>query len=246
MQTELLLFIGLTALGAAFVKGVTGMAFPLFATPVVALLTDIRTAIVVLLAPNILMDIVLIARRRFPLEHLRRLWPMLAAGIVGVFLGTYFLVTIPERLVNLILAAILFVFVGQSLWAKGVALPARWEPLVSAGVGFLAGVLTGVSNTLSPIVAIYMLSLQLAKFDFVKSVALVFFSFKVAQVGAVWRWNLFTLDRLWLSAGATAFAFAGFGIGLRVQDRINQQTFNRLLLGLLVLMAVLLAAKALR
>jgi hypothetical protein len=241
---QVTVLIGLTALGAALVKGVTGMAFPLFATPVVALLTDMRTAIVVLLAPNILMDIVLIARRRFPLEHLRRLWPMLAAGIAGVFLGTYFLVTIPERLVNLILAGIIFVFVGQSLWAKGVALPARWEPLVSPGVGFAAGVLTGVSNTLSPIVATYMLSLQLAKFDFVKSVALVFFSFKMAQVVAVWRWNLFTLDRLWLSAAATAFAFAGFGIGLRVQDRIHQRTFNRVLLVLLALMGALLVAKA--
>ncbi len=243
-QTTLL--VGITAMGSAFVKGVTGMAFPLFATPVVALLTDIRTAIVVLLAPNILMDVVLISRKRFPLEHLRRLWPMLVAGIIGVFLGTYLLVTIPERLVNLILAAIIFVFVGQSLWAKGVALPARWEPAVSPAVGFVAGVLTGVSNTLSPIVAIYMLSLQLAKFDFVKSVALVFFSFKMAQVGAVWKWHLFTPDRVWLSAGATAFAFAGFGIGLRVQDRINQRTFNRVLLALLVIIGLLLAGKAFR
>ena len=246
MNLVLVLTLGLTSMGSAFVKGVTGMAFPLFATPVVALLTDIRTAIVVLLAPNILMDIVLIARKRFPLEHLRRLWPMLAAGILGVFLGTYLLVTIPERAVNLILAAIVFVFVGQGLWAKGVALPEAWEPAVSPVVGLAAGVLTGVSNTLSPIVAIYMLSLQLGKFDFVKSVALVFFSFKVAQVAAVWRWHLFTPERLWLSGAATAFAFAGFGIGLRVQDRINQTTFNRVLLVLLVIMGVLLVGKALR
>ena len=243
---QITFLIGLTALGAAFVKGITGMAFPLFATPVVALLTDMRTAIVVLLAPNILMDIVLIARRRFPLEHLKRLWPMLLVGILGVFLGTYLLVTIPERAVNLILAAIICVFVGQSLWGKGMALPARWEPAVSPMVGLLAGLLTGVSNTLSPIVAIYMLSLQLAKFDFVKSVALVFFAFKVAQTAAVWRWNLFTPARLWLSALTMLFAFAGFGIGLYLQDRINQRTFNRVLLVLLTVMAVLLAAKAIR
>jgi hypothetical protein len=238
--------IGLTAMGSAFVKGVTGMAFPLFATPVVALLTDMRTAIAVLLAPNILMDIVLIARKRLPLEHLRRLWPMLGVGILGVFLGTYLLVTIPERAVNLILAAIVFVFAGQSLWAKGVALPEGWEPVVSPAVGLAAGILTGVSNTLSPIVAIYMLSLRLGKFDFVKSVALVFFSFKVAQLAAVWRWQLFTPERLWLSAAATAFAFPGFGLGLRVQDRKHQRTFHRVLLVLLVLMGVLLVAKATR
>lgn len=242
-QTTLL--VGLTAMGSAFVKGVTGMAFPLFATPVVTLLTDIRTAIVVLLAPNILMDVVLIVRKRFPVEHLKRLSTMLVTGIVGVFVGTYLLVTVPMRVVNLILAAIVFVFVGQSLWARGVVLPARWEPVASPAVGFVAGVLNGVSNTLSPIMAIYLLSLQLAKFDFVKSVALVFFAFKVAQTAAVWKWNLLTPARLWLSAATTVFAFAGFGIGLRVQDRINQQAFRRVLLALLTVVGVLLLAKAL-
>jgi uncharacterized membrane protein YfcA len=242
---QTMLLVGLTAMGSAFVKGVTGMAFPLFATPVVALLTDVRTAIVVLLAPNILMDVVLIVRKRFPLEHLKRLGTMLATGVVGVFVGTYLLVTVPIRLVNLILAGIVFVFVGQSLWARGAALPARWEPVASPAVGFAAGVLNGVSNTLSPIMAIYLLSLQLAKFDFVKSIALVFFSFKVAQTVAVWKWNLFTPARLWLSAAATVFAFAGFGIGLRVQDRINQRTFGRVVLVLLTVIGLLLLAKAL-
>ena len=144
---------------------------------------------------------------------------------------------------NLILAAIVFIFVGQSLWAKAVALPARWEPVASPAIGFVAGVLNGVSNTLSPIMAIYLLSLQLAKFDFVKSIALVFFAFKVAQTAALWGWNLFTPARLWLSVAATAFAFAGFGVGLRVQDRINQPTFNRVLLALLTLVGLLLVAK---
>ncbi len=242
---QTMFLVGLTAMGSAFVKGVTGMAFPLLATPVVTLLTDIRTAIVVLLAPNILMDTVLIVRKRFPLEHLKRLSTMLVAGVAGVFVGTYLLVTIPVRVVNLILAAIVFIFVGQSLWARAVAMPARWEPALSPAVGFVAGVLNGVSNTLSPIMAIYLLSLQLAKFDFVKSIALVFFAFKVAQTAAVWGWNLFTPARLWLSAAATVFAFAGFGIGLRVQDRINQRTFNRVLLVLLTVIGFVLAAKAL-
>jgi len=243
---QTMLLVGLTAMGAAFVKGVTGMAFPLFATPVLVLLTDIRTAIVVLLAPNILMDAVQIVRKRFPLEHLKRLWTMLAAGILGVFVGTWLLVSIPMRVVNLIVGAIVFVFVGQSLWAKAVALPAEWEPVMSPAVGFAAGVLNGVSNTLSPIMAIYLLSLQLAKFDFVKSIALVFFSFKVAQTVAVWGWNLFTPARIWLSVVATVFAFVGFGVGLRVQDRINQQTFNRVLLVLLTLVGILLLAKTLQ
>ncbi len=239
-----MLLVGITAMASAFVKGVTGMAFPLIATPLVALLTDIHTAIAVLLAPNILMDSVQIVRKRFPLEHLKRLSTMLVAGIVGVFVGTYLLVAIPVRAVNLIVGAIVLVFVAQSLWAKAAALPARWEPVASPAVGFAAGVLNGVSNTLSPIMAIYLLSLQLAKFDFVKSIALVFFSFKLAQMAALWKWNLFTPARLRLSVATILFAFAGFGLGLLVQDRIDQRTFGRVLLVLLTGIGLLFLAKA--
>ncbi len=241
---QTMVLVGLTAMLSAFVKGVTGMAFPLIATPVVALITDMHTAIAVLLAPNILMDSINIVRRRFPLEHLKRLGTMLVAGIAGVFLGTYLLVVIPLRLVNGIVGAIVLVFVAQSLWAKAAALPTAWEPVASPTVGFAAGILNGISNTLSPIMAIYLLSLQLAKFDFVKSIALVFFSFKLAQMAAVWKWNLFTPERLALSVATTVFALTGFSIGLRVQDRINQLTFHRALLVLLTGVGLLMLAKA--
>lgn len=240
------LLVGLAVMGAAFVKGIAGMAFPLIATPPVALLTDIRTAVVVLLAPNMIMDVIQISRKRFPLEHLKRLSTMMLGCIVGTFVGTYLLVTIPVRVVNLIVAAIVFAFVGQNLWATSVALPRRWEPVTSPVVGFGSGVLNGVSNISSPILAIYLLSLQLAKFDFVKCISLVFLALKMAQTAAVWKWHLFTPDRLWLSAAATAFGLVGFGMGLHVQDRIPQRSFTRVLLVIISLSGFALIAKAMQ
>jgi len=46
---------------AAYVKGTTGLGFPLIATPMVALLLDIRIAITILIIPNIVME----SRRSF-------------------------------------------------------------------------------------------------------------------------------------------------------------------------------------
>lgn len=45
------LWVGLSLLVAAFVKGTTGLGFPMIATPTVALLLDIRTAVTILLIP---------------------------------------------------------------------------------------------------------------------------------------------------------------------------------------------------
>ena len=54
---ETTLLVAAALLLAAFTKGTTGMGFPLIATPMVTLLLDIRTAIVILIIPNIIMDI---------------------------------------------------------------------------------------------------------------------------------------------------------------------------------------------
>ena len=60
------ILVGIALLLAAFVKGATGLGFPLIATPMVALLLDIRIAVTILILPNLLMDITQVFRDGFP------------------------------------------------------------------------------------------------------------------------------------------------------------------------------------
>ncbi|HEY6997050.1 MAG TPA: sulfite exporter TauE/SafE family protein [Candidatus Binatia bacterium] len=64
--------VALALLVAAFVKGATGLGFPLIATPTVALLLDIRTAVTILILPNLFMDSAQVIRDGFPYAILRR------------------------------------------------------------------------------------------------------------------------------------------------------------------------------
>ena len=75
-------------LGAAFVKGAIGFGFPALGTPLLSLLVDVKTAVVVLILPNIVMDGIQFARRGTPLATVRRFWVLLAAGALGTVLGT--------------------------------------------------------------------------------------------------------------------------------------------------------------
>jgi len=87
--------VGVALLFAAFVKGTSGMGFPLIATPMVALLLDIRVAITILLIPNIVMDVAQVFRGGFPAAVLRRFAWFFVLTVAGVFLGTKMLVTLP-------------------------------------------------------------------------------------------------------------------------------------------------------
>jgi len=54
------------------VKGTIGLGFPLIATPTVALLLNIRTAVTILILPNLFMDSAQVIRDGFPYAIFRR------------------------------------------------------------------------------------------------------------------------------------------------------------------------------
>ena len=82
---------------AAFIKGAIGFGFPALGTPLLSLVVDVKTAVVVLILPNIVMDGIQFARRGAPLAIVRRFGVLLLAGALGVVLGTHVLVLLSPR-----------------------------------------------------------------------------------------------------------------------------------------------------
>src|SRR5512132_705877 len=107
--------VGAALLLAAFVKGATGLGFPLIATPTVALLLDIRIAVTVLILPNLFMDSAQVIRDGLPYDIFRRFKCFIVLTIIGVFLGTMVLVKSPLWVLNLGLGVMVLVFVLSNL-----------------------------------------------------------------------------------------------------------------------------------
>lgn len=229
---------------AAFVKGTSGMGFPLIATPMVALLLDIRTAVVILIIPNLLMDATQIFRGSLSIEIFRRFKWLLLWTVLGVFLGTKVLVMLPAWILNLTLGVTVLAFVAWSMLRVEFSISPRLEKNLSPVVGIVGGFLNGMTNAAGPVPAIYLYSLKLSKVEFIKSIATIFIVTKLSQLAAVSTWNLFDRATLELSLGVTLFVLAGFYLGLKAQDRVNQATFNRALLAILFAIGVVLIWRA--
>ena len=239
------ILVAASLLLAAYVKGASGMGFPLIATPMVALLLDIRTAITILILPNIFMDVMQIFRRSFPAAVLRRFTWLLCLTVVGVFLGTKVLVMLPLWILNLTLGIMVLAFVVSNSLRFDFRITHRREKMLSPMVGFMAGFLNGMTNAAGPALAVYLYGLKLPKAEFVTSIATIFLITKVSQLIAVSTWNLFTASTVRLSLIVTVFILLGFYAGLKTQDRVNQQTFNRGLLILLFAIGVTLIVRSL-
>lgn len=239
------ILVAIALLFAAFVKGVTGMGFPLIATPTIALLLDIRIAIAILILPNLVMDVTQIFRGGFPFEVVRRFPWFLSVTIIGVFVGTKLLVTLPLWVLNLFLGVMVLIFIISNWLRLEIEISPRLEKMLALPVGFVSGFLNGMTNAAGPALAIYLYSLKLQKRDFIKTIATIFVITKLSQLVAVSTWNLFNRTTLYLSLAVTLFVLLGFYGGLKTQDRINQQTFSRGLLVLLFVIGLTLILRAL-
>jgi hypothetical protein len=218
---------------AAFVKGAIGFGFPTLGTPLLALIVDVKTAFLVLIVPNIVMDGIQLVRAGAPAATARRLASLVAFGAAGMVLGTHLLASLASSTVMLILGAFILAFVALSVTRLSPRVPPRWEPWASPVVGFVAGVVGGVTNVPGTPLVLYFYALGLGKREFVSAVAFSFVLYKLVQLGAVSWYGLMSWSLMGWSVVLTGAALGGFAVGLRVQDRLEPQTFNRAVLAFL-------------
>ena len=230
---------------AAFIKGAIGFGFPSLATPLLSLVVDVKTAVVLLILPNIVMDGIQFARRGAPLVTVRRFGTLLLSGAVGIVLGTRVLTILSPRAATLVLGLFVLIFVALSATGLAPTIPPRWEPWLSPPAGFVAGLIGGVTNSPATALVLYFQGIGLAKHDFISSVAFAFFFYKLVQLGAVTWYGLLPWSLLWASVALTVVALAGFAVGLRVQDRLDQRTFNRAVLVFLAVLGAWLLVRSL-
>lgn len=231
---------------AALIKGSIGFGFPTLGTPLLSLVMDVKAAVVVLIIPNIVMDGIQFARRGAPLATVRRFALLLVFGAAGTVAGTRLLVALSSGAATVVLGAFIVAFVTLSATGVTPRVSRRWEPWLSPVAGLLAGIVGGITNVPGTPLVMYFHALGLSKHEFVSSVAFTFVVYKIIQLGAVSYYGLLTPDRVGTSLVLTLVALAGFGLGLMVQDRLEQRTFNRAVLVFLGVLGLWLVARSLR
>ncbi|HEU4368247.1 MAG TPA: sulfite exporter TauE/SafE family protein [Methylomirabilota bacterium] len=232
----MLSLVALATAAAAFVKGSIGFGFPTLGTPLLSLLVDVKTAFLVLIVPNIVMDGLQFVRGGAPRATVRRMLPLVAFGAVGTVIGTHLLAMLASRTVMLILGGFILAFVALNATRLAPRLPPRWEPWASPVAGLLAGVVGGITNVPGTPLVLYFQALGLPKQEFVSAVAFTFVLYKLVQLAAVTWYGLMSGTLLLASLGLTLAALAGFAVGLRVQDRLQPRAFNRAVLVFLALL----------
>ena len=241
MSVEVLVYVALVCVLSGFAHGALGFGFPLVATPLVALVIDMKSAIT-LLAPVTLALVVISALRGGKLGDLvRRYWFMPFGIALGAWLGTKILLAAPPEPFLLVLALVLVFYLNLDRLGRGESLTVkRLRAPFGFAFAFLAGIFEAIANVAGPILFVYFMLLGAAPSQVVQTLNMCFTVGKGSQVltlagagalsGATWA----------VVAGLTVPSVAALAAGMRVRDRIDAQTYRAWLRKALWVMVVLL------
>src|SRR3954468_20406189 len=146
----------------ALAHGAIGFGFPIISTPLVALLIDVKTAVMVTVIPNVAVNLVSIARGGRWRESIGPHWPVAVCVVAGTLIGTRLLIAAPPEPLRLVRGAMILVYLQQERLRR-----LDWSFILrsprAAGIGFglVGGILSGAVNVAAPPLIIYFMTLQL-------------------------------------------------------------------------------------
>jgi uncharacterized membrane protein YfcA len=229
---------------AAIAHGAIGFGFPLISTPLVALFTDVRTAVLTTLLPNIVLNVISVVRGANWVDTLRRFWPLAAYVLVGTVVGSRVLVYADTRLLKLMLAAMIVVHLLQSRRPGRPWVDLSRSPrLAQMCFGLTGGFFSGTVNVAVPPLLMYFSTLDLPPLVVTQALNLSFLVGRSTQAVAMAGAGRLGIGLVLLSVPLSVVCVSSLALGFRLQRRIRPQVFALLLRIVLWAMAATLAAQ---
>lgn len=227
------------------VKGVVGLGLPIFSIAILLNFLPPLTTLGILVAPILVTNLWQAVRAGNLMEPLRRFWGLILAGLICLFIGAELIVIMDAKFLFGVLGACVVVFSGTSLIKPRVH-PLRPETEKWAGplAGAMGGLLGGISTIWGPPMMMYFVMLKLDKDTFVRTVGMAWFMFSVPLTIAYWRNGIFAGDVIYLSLYACVPGMIGIRIGEVIRERIDQDTFRKVMLVMLLLIGLNLIRRA--
>jgi uncharacterized membrane protein YfcA len=234
---NLALFL-IATFAAALVAGLAGFAFGIVAAGIwLHVITPVETASLIV-GFGLIVQGLAVWKLRNALDW-RKLWAFVAGGALGVPLGVAVLGWTNPAHVRAGIGAVLVLYALYAL-ARPKMQPVAGGPLRDAGVGFLNGILGGITGFAGIVVTIWCglrgwpKDVQRAVFQ---PVGVATFIMCAAWLGGTGAISGHTVELFLLGL---PFLLAGTWLGLRLYGRLDEEGFRKIVLALLLVSGVAL------
>lgn len=235
--SEVLVIAAFIFFFAAFIHGSIGFGFPMLATPLLALITDIQTAIILTLIPTLLVNLVSIASEGNVLNALRSYLSLALLAMAGSAIGTLILILTNSQFFEALLAIAIIIY----LVSERIQINFSWiriHPRPSKIIfGVSAGILGGLTNVMAPVLIIYSLESKYSKSEIIQASNFCFLFGKIIQLILFSTYGKFNSSELSVSSAMLIIVSLALYFGISVRKKINTNLYKRVLRVFLLILA---------
>ncbi len=243
--TEFLIILSIILFFSALVQGSIGFGFPLISTPLLAMITDMKTAVLYVVIPTLLINIISLFSEGNIISAFKRFYPLALMAMIGSAIGTQILIYSSSEFFKLLLAISIFFY----LFIQKFKFEMRWvneKPRFSIiFFGLAAGIIGGLTNVMSMILIIYSLEAKHTRKEVIQSANFCFLFGKLIQVILFSIHGSFTQEVLNSSLLSLVVVAVAVVIGIRIKNKIPQDNYNKIIKAFLFLMAIALVYQTL-
>lgn len=247
LNADILFYIAVILFVAGYIQGALGLGFPMIATPLIAMLTDMRTAVLVVLLPCVVAIMTGIVMSGPIRPVLARYWMMPIYIFIGGMIGTRTFILFPGFPFAMLLAAIIIVYlnldrVGRAEWPVVRRHPLLWGPVF----GVFAGACEGMANISAPPLIMYYLAVGVSPAHFVQALNICFITGKSTQFATLAASGSVSTAE-WMTSLLYAPLVAGASWwGVQLRRRIDAATYRGWLKKALLVIALMLIVQVVR
>jgi uncharacterized protein len=220
------------------VKGTVGIGMKAISLGLLATVVPLPVAIALLIVPGITANAWQVLGGGALIASFKRIWTLLLACCVGVWLGAGILVIADTRLLTIGLGVLLGTYAAYALLAPKIPSPRHREVWMSPIFGALNGLAAGMTGSdVIPGVP-YLQALGLTRDALVQAMGLLFLTASFAIALAFQQKGLLDARLAVSSVLSTIPALSGYYLGEKVRKRLPEAQFRKVLLFSLLLLGL--------
>ncbi len=236
MSIETLAIIFAAISIGAFSKGLVGLGLPMISIPILAGFIGVEHAVVVMTIPVAVSNVVIVWSYRRLAEMVPGLGLALACAAAGAALGAYGLVVLDERVLLWIMTVWLAVYLVHRSVKPDFRFAGRAARIASPIIATAAGIAQGATGMSAPLIATWIHSYRLQAETYVFGVSALFLAVSAGHLAGVSGFGLFDQERLAQGLLALIPVVVFVRVGMRMTRLISAKLFDRLIIGLIVVM----------
>ena len=227
LSVELIIYIFFVYILAGFVKGVVGVGLPTISLALLAIFLGMKEAMLTLLAPSLITNIVqaLVGGRLYELT--KRLWLFLLSLFFLTWFSTGVLVASDSNLLKIGLGIILLLYCASYFSQHKIPKPGKNEKWLNPLMGGLTGITTGLTGTFVVPAVLYLQSMGLNRNALVQAMGL---SGSVATISlgvSLGGRDVLSNELLFISSSMVIPALIGMALGNIVRSKIDEDLFRK-------------------